>query len=361
LVSARNGGAASLELDHAFPDGFVRLPLEPLSFEELEEVVRLHLSTSFTRPTWRALHRISGGNPFFALQLAEALERRGRQSPGEGLPIPETVGDAVRERLAALSPSARAALLPVAALAQPTLSLIQAGAAEAEGVQEAVQAGVLLIDGERLRFAHALLGSFVYADASEAERRDVHRRLAPLVADQEENALHLGRGTIEPDESVAARLEATADQAAKRGHPEVAAELAERLTRTEAADDRARRIRLAAGFLYAAGDGARSRELLEELVERLPPSEERARALRLLGFVVDEVSRCITLLEQALVEAGDDLELRSQVLTLLSAKESWAGNYSAGVRHLKKAVALAEQTAAERHSRPRPRVSPGLT
>ena len=79
------------------------------------------LPVSFTRPTWRALHRISGGNPFFALQLAEALERRGRQSPGEELPIPETLADAMRERLSALSPSARAALVPVAALAQPTL------------------------------------------------------------------------------------------------------------------------------------------------------------------------------------------------------------------------------------------------
>ncbi|HEX9417111.1 MAG TPA: hypothetical protein VF895_10440, partial [Gaiellaceae bacterium] len=350
LVSVRDGGATSLELDRAFPGGaLVRLRLESLSFEELEEVVRLHLPVSFTRPTWRALHRISGGNPFFALQLADALERRGGQAPGQELPIPETLADAMRERLAALSTSAQSALLPVAALAQPTISLVQAGAAEAEGVEEAVQAGVLQIDGERLRFAHPLLASFVYGDASEAVRRAVHRRLAALVADPEENAIHLGRGAVEPDESVAATLEATADRAAKRGHREIAAELAghaERLTPTAGADDRARRIRAAAGFLYAAGDGARSRELLEELVERLPPSEERARALRLLGFVVDDVSHCTALLEQALVEAGDDLELRSQVLTLLSAKESWGGNWSAGARHLRKAVELAERSGS---------------
>jgi DNA-binding CsgD family transcriptional regulator len=350
LVSARSGGASSLELDHAFPvAGLVRLRLESLSFEELEEVVRLHLPVSFTRPTWRALHRISGGNPFFALQLADALERRGGHMVGEGLPIPSTLADAMRERLTALSPSARAALLPVAALAQPTLSLMQARAAEGEGVEEAAQAGVLQIDGERLRFAHPLLASFVYADASEVERQAVHRRLALLVADPEENALHLGRGAVGPDESVAATLEATAERAAKRGHREIAAELAEhaeRLTPPEQGDDRARRTRATAGFLYAAGDGARSRELLEELVERLPPSEERARALRLLGFVVDDVSRSIALLEQALGEAGDDLELRSQILTLLSAKASWGGNWSAGARHLRKAVELAERSGS---------------
>ena len=124
----------------------------------------------------------------------------------------------MRERLAALPPSARAALLPVAALAQPTLSLIRAGAGEADGVQEAMQAGVLELDGERLRFAHPLLASFVYGDGSEAERRAVHLRLATLVADAEENAIHLGRGAVESDESVAATLEATAERAARRGH-----------------------------------------------------------------------------------------------------------------------------------------------
>jgi DNA-binding CsgD family transcriptional regulator len=350
VVSVRTGGAIPLELDRALPgDGFVRLRLESLSFEELEEVVRLHLPVGFTRPTWRALHRISGGNPFFALQLADALERRGGQAPGQELPIPETLADAMRERLAGLSPSAEAALLPVAALAQPTLSLVQAGAAEAEGVEEAILAGVLQMDGERLRFAHPLLASFVYGDASEAVRRAAHSRLAPLIADPEEHALHLGRGTVEPDESVAATLEATADGAATRGHREIAAELAqhaERLTPAEAADDRARRVRKAAGFLSAAGDSRRSWELLEELVERLPPSKERARALRLLGFVVDDYARCTALLEQALVEAGDDLELRSQVLTLLSAKESWRGNWSAGARRLREAIELAERSGS---------------
>jgi DNA-binding CsgD family transcriptional regulator len=348
LVSVRDGGARPVELDQAFPGaGLHRLRLEALSFEELEEVVRTQLPVSFTRPTWRALHRISGGNPFFALQLAEALERRGRQLPGEELPIPETLADALRERLTALSPSARAALLPVAALAQPTLALIDAGAAEAEGVEEAVQAGVLQLDGRRLRFAHPLLASFVYGAASPAERQAVHRRLVPLVADAEEHAVHLGRGTVEPDESVAATLEATANQAGARGHPEVAAELAEhaeRLTPASRVDDRARRIRTAASLFYAAGDGPRSWDLLEQLIATLPPSQERARALQLLGWFVADIPRCTAILEQALDETGDDLQLRSQVLSRLAMKESWGGRWAAASRHLRAALELAERS-----------------
>lgn len=350
LVSARTGGADSLELDHAFPvAGLDRVRLEPLSFEELEEVVRLHLGASFTRPSWRALHRISGGNPFFALQLAEALERRGGQAPGVELPIPETLADAMRDRLTALSPSARTALLPVAALAQPTLSLMQAGAAEVESIAEAVRAGVLQVESERVRFTHPLLASFVYADASEAARQAVHRRLAPLVADPEDHALHLARGTVEPAQSVAATLEANAAQAATRGHTEIAAELAERsaqLTPSERTDDRARRVRTAATFLYAAGDGQRSQALLEGLVEQLGPSQERARALTLLGTWVDPTSRSGPLLRQALAEAGEDLELRSHILSLLCREEGWRGRWGRASRHGREAVALAQRSGA---------------
>lgn len=348
VVSVRNGGATSLELDHAFPGGgLTRLQVEALSFEELEQVVRHHLPVGFSRPTWRALHRISQGNPFFALQLAEALARRGGRVPDGGLPIPETLADTMRDRLAALSPAAQAALLPAAALAQPTLSLMRSAAAEAGGVEEAVQAGVLQLEGERLRFAHPLVASFVYRSAAEAERQAVHRRLAPLVADPEENAVHLGRGAVEPEEPVAATLEATADRAGRRGHPEIAAELAQhaaRLTPAERTDDWARRIRVAASSLFAAGDAPGSRELLEELVERLPASIERARALRLLGSFGDDIPRNTAILEQALSEARDDLQLRSQVLSRLSMEEGFRGRWGAASRHLREAVELGERS-----------------
>ena len=348
LVSSRNGGASSLELDQAFPGvRLVRLRLEPLSFEELEEALRLHMPVSFTRPTWSRLYRTSEGNPFFAIQLAEALERRGERSPGQQLPIPETLAEAVRERLTALSRGARTALLPIAALAQPTLTLVRSGAADADGVEEALTTGVLQLDGQRLRFAHPLLASYVYGDVSEDERRDVHALLASLVTDPEEHALHLGRGIVDADESVAATLERGADQAAGSGHPEIAAELAEhsvRLTPAKCADDRSRRVCKAATFLFRAGDGLRSRELLEELVDRLPRSGARTRALRLLGWFVDDIARSTAILEQALAETDDDLELRSQVLSMLSMKESWRGNWDAASRHLRKAVVLAQRS-----------------
>ena len=352
LVSARSGGASSLELDRAFPEARIaRLRLEPLSLEELEEVVRLHLPVSFPRPTWRALHRISGGNPFFALQLAGALERRGGRVSGEELPIPETLADAMREQIDALPPRARETLLPIAALAQPTLSLIHGGAADADGVEEAVRAGVLQIDGGRLRFEHPLLASFVYGDASQAERRAVHRRLAPLVADGEEHALHLARGTVDQDESVAVTLEAAADHAARRGHPEAAAELADhaaRLTPPDSGLDRARRVRKAAGFFFAAGDAHRSREMLLQLIEVLPPSTERAEPLLLLGGtgMDDDLPRSIAHLEQAYREATANLALRAHILALLSRMEGFRGHWNEAAQSARAAVDLAERSGS---------------
>jgi DNA-binding NarL/FixJ family response regulator len=351
LLAVRTGSRTSLELDRDFPgNGLDRLRLESLSFEELEEVVRLQLPVSFTPSTWRTLHRVSGGNPFFALQLSDALEQRGGRLHGDVVPMPETLVDAMDERLAALSPAARAALLAIAALAQPSIGLVEAGAADPEGVAEAVQAGVLQIDDARLRFAHPLLASFVYGHASETERRAVHARLALLVTDPEENALHLGRSTTDPDESIAEALEAAADRVAMRGHPEIAAELAEhaeRLTPADRANDWSRRVRRAATFLFTAGEALRSRALLEGLIERLPRSAERARALRLLGWCVEDIPRCTAILEQALDEAGDDLQLRSQLLSLLAAKEGWGGSWRSASHRLREAIELPGRSGDE--------------
>ena len=351
LLSVRDDKANALELDQAFARGeLVRLRLEALELDELEEVVRSCMSVSFSQPTWQAVYRISGGNPFFALQLAETLERRGSQAPGEIPPIPTTLAEAMRERLAVLSTGARSTLLPVAALAQPTLSLLREAPTEPDDVEEAVHAGVLQIDGERVRFTHPLLGSSVYGDASDAERRDVHRLLAPLVTDREEHALHLARGTMESNESVASTLEATAEDAAKRGHLEIAAELAEhaaRLTEAERTQDRTRRMRETARFLIAVGDTPRSRELLDTLVAQLPASQERARVLTLRAYMTGDLSRSIGLFEDALAEAGQDLELRSQILSYLCWQEGMRDRWDAAARRGRQAEELAERSESQ--------------
>ena len=344
LASQRGEEApAPLEIDRAIPsERLQRRALRPMPLAHLVNVVRAQRDVVFSRPTWRAIHRTSGGNPFFAIQLADAVSARGRIAPGEELALPETLSAAVRERLASLSPGGRRALLEVSILAQPTLALVEAQ----EGVDEALEAQVLELDGDRLRFTHPLLASAVQADASSDERRAVHRRLASNVEDPEERALHLGRGAEEPDEEVAATLEQAADRARWRGLLETAAELAEhaeRLTPPGRIDEAARRATAAGQYWNAAGDGARAREVLRRVVETAPGGETRARALALLGFIFDDVQT----LEQALDETQDP-GLRAVIHADLSETEARLGNWEASVVHGRAAVELGERSGDPR-------------
>src|SRR6266511_4449816 len=234
LLATVRGDAASVPLDieAALPaERITRLVLRRFAPGELERVVRSQADISLPRPSWRAVHRVSGGNPFFALQIAKAVARKGGLAPGEQPPLPESLRAAVRDRLASVSARARRTLLHAAALGKPTAALLHAAAADDAGLQEALQARVLEREGDRVRFAHPLLAAAVYREASAAERRQAHRLLAELVDDPEERAVHLGRGSDAPDVSVAATLEAAADRAATRGVPETAAELAEQAER----------------------------------------------------------------------------------------------------------------------------------
>src|ERR671918_225690 len=202
---------APLDVDAALPaERITRLTLGPLALEELEGVARSQSDISLPPPSWRAVYRVSGGNPFFALQIAEAVARKGGLAPGETPPLPESVTQAVSDRLGPLSAGARRTLLYAGALGKPTSSILRTAQADA-GLQEALEARVLELDGDRLRFTHPLLAASVYGNASSEERRAAHRALAELVEDREERALHIGRGYDEPDETVAATLDAAGD------------------------------------------------------------------------------------------------------------------------------------------------------
>jgi DNA-binding CsgD family transcriptional regulator len=337
---------APLEVDAALPPGrLMRIEVGPLALADLERVVRSHRDLPLARPSWRAVHRVSGGNPFFALQIAEAVARKGGLAPGEEPPLPESVTAAVRDRLASLSERARRAILHAAALGRPTAAVLEAAEAAADGLQEALEAGVLELDGDRLRFAHPLLAAAAYGEAPPRARRDVHRALATAVDDPEERAVHLGRGSTARDETVAATLEAAADRAARRGAPETAAELAEhaeRLTPADRVDDRARRAIRGARYSGRAGDTGRTVEILRRLVATLPAGRPRAAALALLGFVSYDAPT----LRRAVHEAAGDVDLLPVVHADLSLMALFHGDRAAARSHARSAVAAAGASGA---------------
>jgi DNA-binding CsgD family transcriptional regulator len=333
LVALRVGsGGDPLGLGQTGPLPLQRVPIGPLGEEAMTRLLRDRTEGGLTRPNLRRLHHISDGNPFFALEIARALTRRGvRPAPGEPLPVPEDLQALLGARLAALPPGAADGLLVVAATARPTEELVVAAAERRDrasgGVRSAEAAGVLQRAGGRLAFTHPLLGSTVYAEARPHARRSVHRRLAELVDDPEERARHLALAASGPHVHVAGALEEAGRHARARGAPDAAAkllELARRLTPPEDAAGLPRRSVAAAEYHFDAGDATHATALLEASIASARPGRDRARIrFRLASISWLDMRRVQGLSEQALQEVGDDAETRAAILEHLA----WVGIY----------------------------------
>jgi DNA-binding NarL/FixJ family response regulator len=327
----------------ALPSRPIRLG--PLSAGALYQLINDRLGAGLPRPLLVRLHESSGGNPFYALELARALIAAGGEpARDEPLPVPTSLRELVGERVAALTGSTRKALLAAAASARPTRALLPRDA-----LDEALDADVLAVHGEHVRFTHPLLASVLYADAASGERRAVHRRLVDFVTDPEEAARHLALATSEPDESVAARVEEAAIHARVRGAPSAAAELMERalaLTPAPAVEKGVRRTIEAARFHVDAGS-ERADALLESVLP-LTRGDTRAHALRLLGLHRRERAPFgveVALLREALEHIRDDALLEAQIrVALINPLYHFAVDLMEDARtHAQRALEIAQE------------------
>jgi DNA-binding CsgD family transcriptional regulator len=331
------------------------LELGPLSVGALHELLRTRIDVAFPRPVLLRIWETSGGNPFFALELARALQRRGRSPvPGEELPLPPSLEELVQERLDRLSGPARQVVRAVAALTEPTLTLVEAAVGrEADlGLADALDAGVLQADGDRLRLTHSLLGWAVSAHSTPAERRSLHERLAELVPVGEERARHLALAAAGPSREAASALEEAAQAAHARGAPAAAAELAEQALRlTPGADSQElrRRAVVAADRLRQAGDSRRAIALLEEARASTPPGPPRAAVLMHLVQPTWDARgprEALVLCQEALSEAEGDDTLEATIrLDLADLMRGFVEGASSGrgLEHAELAVAAARR------------------
>jgi DNA-binding CsgD family transcriptional regulator len=328
-------------------DEILRLRVGPIGVSDIARVIHQRLGRTLPRPLVSRIHQGSGGNPFFALEVAGAL---GREEPthGEPLPIPDEVRDVLVARVRGLSPAARDVVLLASALARPTVgSLADARAGtEDDGLAEAEEAGIVEVDGDRVRFTHPLLASAVYWSAPDDRRSRAHERLAAITNDIEERARHLALASDVADEHTASLAEAAADEAMRRGAPLAAAELfalAYQRTPVEDSDRRRRRGRLAAGNHFAAGNPVRAQEMLTSHLEAAPAGVERASvAYELSTMYWNDVGRARDLLVLAVDEGGGDPHLLARAWSDLAYTEVHGGSLDVAARHAAQAVALAE-------------------
>ena len=316
------------------------------------------------RPLLHRIADVSGGNPLFAITLAEAIrDAGGPPAPGEPLPAPRTLLDLVAARVASLERADMEALVAVACLATPTTELVTdvVGDGTGRALAHARAAGILAADGDPLRFIHPLYAQCVLRIAGDSARRAVHGRIAAIVTDPEERSRHLALASRAPDASVATALDEGAAAARARGALRAAAELLDEARRfTPAHDPPAahRRAFEAAELAILAGDRGVARALLAPVVEAAAETV-RARAIGLYAELLANGgagTEAEALLRDAIAgEPGPEvlarlhLDLAYVALTRLDPHDAMAsaGRATAEARTSGDAAILAEALAYE--------------
>ncbi|SCL55488.1 Transcriptional regulatory protein, C terminal [Micromonospora chersina] len=207
----------------------VRVYLGGLAEAETADLVRA-VAGPADGDTVRVLHRRSGGNPFFARELARLLAAEGAAALET---VPAGVRDVIRHRLAQLPGPARTVLRQAAVLGRDldadVLAALAGEEAMLDAVDRAAQAGFLTPDGTR--FGHMLVRDTLYADLSAPRRARWHAAVGAALErlrpdDVTALAHHFGQATGPEAATRAARYAAAAaERAERRSHPHEAARL----------------------------------------------------------------------------------------------------------------------------------------
>ncbi len=306
-----------------------------LSADGCARLVTTALGASPSAAFMDACVELTGGNPLLLHGLLTTLAAEGVTGTDADVPhlrrlTPDTVSRHVLLRLAGMPAAVLAVARAIAVLGTSATTARAARLAGLDGEAGADGVGVLmaehLVEGERsLRFVHPLVRSAVYQDLASPVRQQWHKRAAQLLAAEgavsAEVTVHLLGSAAEADPWVADRLRRAAADARSRGAPEVAAQCLERaLAEPPSASVRA-------DVLYELGTSqtfhapaAATQHLSAalELASAWPRRGEIALALGEALALCGRFADAVTVVQQALDEAGDDLIVASLQALLLN-------------------------------------------
>ncbi|MFB6756326.1 AAA family ATPase [Streptomyces sp. NPDC056353] len=245
----------------------------------------------------------AAGNPLALVELPKAVQHI--SGPVDELPLTQRLEAAFAARTDSASRECRALLLTLAA--EPTTPLNRLldvsgrmcnAPVTLDALQEAIDAGLIVLAGRTPEWRHPLMRSAVYTRAPIADRLTTHAALAAVLDDMPDRQLvHQAAAAIGPDEELAERLEQSADAALARG------KMASAIPALRQAADLVRDPRRRTGILVRAAElagGINDRIATQEFLNRadmdvLGPVE-RARLLVVsdkAGFEADEPHRRI--------------------------------------------------------------------
>ncbi|HET6736655.1 ATP-binding protein [Mycobacterium sp.] len=345
-VDAETGSASWLQL--AIPDAVERIRVGPLSLSCLHNLISTRLGHSLSRPTMVRISEVSGGNPFYAVELARAIDAVSTNSDSV---LPATLAELMRIRVGRLDRQAQDVLLAASCVANPTVELLAMATHNTvdrivELLDEPESNGVIGIEGNRVRFAHPLLARSIFSEASPARRRAIHRSLANALALPELKARHMALAAASTDPETLHALDTAVASARARGAPAAAAELVE-LAIGLGGDRPSRRIR-AAEHHFKAGDANRARALLESTIDHLRPGLLRSIALNLLAGIriyEDAFGEAAGLLKRALDDAERNQAVLVQTLMSLAFTQAMSAEFDDSIRNARQAVTHAEELA----------------
>src|SRR6266516_1121324 len=266
------------------------IKIGPLGVDDISSIVTEAIGDRPTRRERIEIFEQSGGNPFFAVELARAARRGDDRPTGLSLPVPKSLrDDLVRRRLAGLSDGSRETLLVASATSHPTVALVRSVVGEEpldEAMDAAERSGFARIVRGEVRFVHPLYRAAIYADASRAHRHRFHGPNVRVVDEPEERGRHRALWSDVPDATIAAYIERAAMIAGARGAPDAAADLLDhaiRLTPEIETQPLARRLQAAGRHRFDVGDVQIAIELTLRAADLSEPGPARAAALAGLG------------------------------------------------------------------------------
>ena len=328
------------------PDQVNQLRVGPLSLGALHTMILERFGKAFPRPTMVRIAEVSGGNPFYALELARGVDSR---SASDDSALPGTLTELVRLRTGHFSGEVGDLLLAACSVTEATVGILaNAVDVSVERVVELLEGpereGIVRVDGDRVHFAHPLLARGIYTHAGPVRRRRMHRALAAVEEQPELKARHMALGASSADPDTIDALDEAATAAVERGAATAAADLYE-LAIGLGGDTPSRRVSAAEQHLRA-GDTRRARAMIEPAIDGFEAGPPRAAALILLGaarMADHDYAGALPLLAEAVDEAGDDLAVLVKALLLLSRAQSMTGGHDAARRRADEAVAHSER------------------
>jgi DNA-binding CsgD family transcriptional regulator len=247
--------------------GLPSMLLEPLSEDTAGELLDVIAPALAPKLRSRIL-REAAGNPLALRELPLAVRDHDESDPIP--PLTERLERTFGVRLADLPARTRSTLLVAAIDDGDSVPEILAAASRLVGealdsvtLAPAIEAGLIEVRSDSLRFRHPLMRSAVVAASPDA-RRGAQRALADTLTGQPDRVTwHLAAATAEPNEDVAAALALVADDAQRRGGVHSAITALEQAARLSAAPGRRAERLLRAGELAAE---AGRRDLAERLL-----------------------------------------------------------------------------------------------